>query len=334
MSRVSYFARFAAREDQLTNNTMLLLRHLHMAGGGKLETVLGGVLDGQQIEIGLSFEQQAKLSRSRPDATITQAPLRIHFEAKLGDAFGADQIERHAAGIAASSDGARNTYLIGLTRDAIAPAEFEALEAAARNHGVMFAATTFTEIAEAAQDSCADHETAILDIVTDYRAFLADSGMLTDRGRTLVVFPCGTSLDDNARLKVYFEPASRPSKAGYRFIGLYRNKAVQFVGEPSAVFACRTQGGDIVEVTEPTKGASEEALTRIRAIITEISYYGLGDDFTRYYLFDELHPTSFAKSSKHGLLNLRYLDIGAKVPTLKSLSASDLATALNGKTFE
>lgn len=181
MSRVSYFQRFSQRENHATNNTLLVLRYLYQAAPFKLEQVLGGILETTPT-IGLTFDQQVKGIHSVPDALISQKPLRMFIETKLGDGLWRDQIERHIASITANpAEQGGETYLIGLTKTPISEAEKDSHAEYAKARGVQFRATTFTEIATLLRAACADYEPTLIAIVEDYRSFLENEGLLDDR---------------------------------------------------------------------------------------------------------------------------------------------------------
>ena len=74
MTNVSYFQRFSQRENHATNNTLLVMRFFYQQSPQKLETVLADLV-GEELEVGLVFEQQIKSSASTPDALISQRPV-------------------------------------------------------------------------------------------------------------------------------------------------------------------------------------------------------------------------------------------------------------------
>lgn len=63
MNSISYFQRFSGKENHVTNNTLLMLRHVYQASPAKLENVLNELLD-EPLTIGLLFEQQIVGSHS------------------------------------------------------------------------------------------------------------------------------------------------------------------------------------------------------------------------------------------------------------------------------
>lgn len=336
MSRVSYFQRFSQRENHATNNTLLVLRYLYQAAPYKLEQVLGGILETTPT-IGLIFDQQVKGSHSVPDALISQKPLRMFIETKLGDGLWRDQIERHIASITANpAEQGGETYLIGLTKTPISDAEKESHVAFAKAKGVQFRATTFTEIASLLRAACADYEPGLIAIVEDYRSFLENEGLLDDRGRWMAVFPCGTSYPENDRLRLYYEGAERPSRASYRFIGIYTRKTVSLIGEPAAVLVCGYDGGSI-RVDDRERGReTPDMLSRIKEAFEQTDYYDLKPATMRFYMVDRWSPTALRKETPRGLLGMRYIDLANYVPSrdVSHLPVDQVAESLRDKTFE
>ena len=84
MTEVSYFQRFSQKENHITNNTLLMLRHVYQAAPQKLQLVLRALMEDEELDIGLKFEQQVKGSDSVPDALITQPPLAVLVEKPSG----------------------------------------------------------------------------------------------------------------------------------------------------------------------------------------------------------------------------------------------------------
>lgn len=336
MSRVSHFQRFSQPENHATNNTLLVLRHLYQASPYKIQRVLNSLLVAD-LSIGLAFEQQIKGKSSVPDALITQAPMRIFIETKRGGSIDKDQIKRHFETITPENATAGSgDYLIALTKDPIAEDERKALAAEGATKHITFTSVTFSQIVEALRAQCAEFEPDLLAIVEDYEGYLADQGLLESRNQWLVVFPCGTSITENAKFGLYYEPPSRPSKRNYRFIGVYNLKAVAYVGMVEAIAIVSHVQGACVFTTEA--GTLTDAhKERIRNVIETTSYYDLTDDALRYYIVDKFVVTNARKTSPGGIMGLRYLDLSAMIPTYqarKDYTSAELAEALKDATWE
>ena len=61
-----------------------MLRHVYQAAPQKLQLVLRALMEDEELDIGLKFEQQVKGSDSVPDALITQPPLAVLVEKPSG----------------------------------------------------------------------------------------------------------------------------------------------------------------------------------------------------------------------------------------------------------
>ncbi|HUN86785.1 MAG TPA: hypothetical protein VMU48_20560 [Terracidiphilus sp.] len=337
MSRVSHFQRFSQPENHATNNTLLLLRYFYQSSPFKIQSILTSLLEAD-LSIGLAFEQQVRGDASVPDALITQEQMRIYIETKRGGVLDAGQIRRHLTGIAQKSVGGRGegTTLIGLTKEPIADAEREALTAEAAEKGISFAAVTFTQITEALRAQCADFERELLSIVDDYDSYLAEEGLLEERNQWLLVFPCGTSIAENARFSLYYEPSSRPCKRNYRFIGIYNRKTVAYVGavQTIAVTTC-TEGK--INFQEEVGRLTDEQRQRISRAIEETSYYDLKAAPHRFYLVDSFTATDSKKTSPQGIWGLRYMDLSKIIKDYnprREYTTEEMAAALEETTWQ
>ena len=336
MSRVSHFQRFSQPENHATNNTLLVLRHLYQVSPYKIQRVLNSLLVAD-LSIGLAFEQQIKGKSSVPDALITQPAMRIFIETKRGGAIDKDQIKRHFETITPENTTAGSgDYLIALTKDPIAEDERKALAAEGATKHITFTAVTFSQIVEALRAQCAEFEPDLLAIVEDYESYLADQGLLESRNQWLVVFPCGTSITENAKFGLYYEPPSRPCKRNYRFIGVYNLKTVAYVGTVEAITVVSHAEGACVFTPEAGK-LTDAHKDRIRETIAATPYDDLTDGDLRYYLVDKFVETNAKKVSSGGIMGLRYLDLSVIIPvyqTRKDYTSDELAEVLKAATWK
>jgi hypothetical protein len=340
MSRVSHFQRFSQQENHATNNTLLLLRYFYQSSPFKIQKALTSLLD-TELSIGLTFDQQirGKGSRSVPDALIKQEPMRIFIETKRGGDLDSDQIRRHLDSIARRRDEAlrtEGTILIGLTKEPIADSDRKALSGDATSKGIAFAAVTFSQIVEEPRAQCAEFEQELLSIVEDYESYLAEERLLEESSRWLVVFPCGTSIAENEKFGLYYEPPSRPCKRSYRFIGAYDQKAVALVGKVEAIALASYIDGGVI-FNEEAGHLTDSHRQRIARAITETPYFDLKSNAHRFYLVDSFVRTNAKKTSPGGIWGMRYLDLSKIVPAYKprkDYTSSELAEKLKGATWE
>lgn len=158
------------------------------------------------------------------------------------------------------------------------------------------------------------------------------------------VFPCRISLRPNICYRLYCEPADRPSRAGSRFVGFYADKCVghlaciRTVVCGNIVCGASTPDNFIVRTTE--RGMlSQDEKERIKGAIGELAWC-FDESFLRvrqrFYLLDEIHQTSFIKSSKYGLWRGRDFDLSRcpKLAEKRNYSAAEAASVLTGEEWE
>jgi hypothetical protein len=338
LSRVSHFQRFSQPENHATNNTLLLLRYFYQASPFKIQRVLTSLLE-TDLSIGLTFEQQVRGDASVPDALIAQERMRIFIETKRGGAVDSAQIRRHFESIAQHSVGTSrgdSTVLIGLTKEPIAESDRKSLAAEAALQGITFTTVTFSQIVEALRAQCAAFEGELLSIVEDYESYLAEEGLLEERNQWLVVFPCGTSIAENARFGLYHEPPSRPCKRSYRFIGVYNRKTVAYVGAVEAIAVASWRDG-IASFTEEAGHLTDDHRKRITNAIKETRNFDLKVSPHRFYLVDSFIATDAKKTSPGGIMGLRYLDLSKILPAYNprnNYTSKQLAATLKEATWE
>jgi hypothetical protein len=323
---VSYFQRFSQAENHATNNTLLLLRYFYQSSPVKIQRALTEIIE-TDLSIGLSFQQQIRGGFSVPDGLITQEALRIFLETKRGGNLDADQIKRHLQSISKNSTRGGD-ILIGLTKERIAETDRKKLGEKATAHGIAFAAMTFSQIAEVLRGLCAPHESELLAIIEDYESYLSAEGLMEERDKWLVVFPCGETIAKNARFGLYFEPSSRLCKRCC-FIGLYKQKVVAYIGKVEAIAVVSFIGSDVDFVQEEGT-LTDEHRRRIKEVAD------LKNVPHRYYLVDHFAGTDLKKTSPGSIMGFRYLDLSKLLPSFnprRDYSTDEMAAALKGGTW-
>lgn len=338
MSAINHFQTYSQKENHVTNNTMLMLRHVYRTSPRLLEKVLQSLLEEDEVEIGPRFEQQVSAAHSIPDAALNQQPLHIYLEAKHGDGLYDEQLERHMESIAVKRHPENSAFLIGLTTNSTSEEQGERWKNRASKQGVIFATTTYRELLAALEVACA-HDPDLQEIFEDYQTFIGGENLLPNQHHKLVAMLCGQSWRENIVNGVYFEPAHRnPKWARAHFLGVYRQKQISHVGRMVSVAVCRKNDGQLTVEAEEFGLLTEEHRDRINAIINEATYYpGFAAEPHRYYMVDSFAETKVRKISSGGMMGHRYFDIlelSEAGQLQDGASSTDIADILNGMTFE
>ena len=332
MGKISYFQRYSQRENHVTNNTLLVMRHFYHVSPQKISDVFSRLCDDNDLSlsVGLQFKQQIRSSNSVPDALISQAPLEIYFETKRGGQLDVSQIERHFKSISRNTINQAQKILFGLTKVRIDESVKRKLVDRARVKNITFVPIIFADIVRSLREVCEPHETSLSEILSDYENYL-ESEKLLQTGQILSAFPVGRTFDKNVKHRLYFEPSDRPSKQGSSFIGLYRKKRIEQI----ASFDTVVVGSDLNEDFLSEKGElSDEKWERIRRAIED--YPDLVDREHRYYLFDNLYCTNFVKHSKGGMIGYRKFHLSKLLndhASKKQYSAQEVAKLLKDKNW-
>lgn len=339
MSAINHFQTYSQRENHVTNNTMLMLRHVYRTSPQLLQDVLQALLDEDEVEIGPRFEQQVGAAHSVPDAVLSQKPLHIYVEAKRGDGLYDDQLKRHINSIAENGHPENSAFLIGLTCNNTDEDQNERWKKLALEYGITFAATTYRELLEALGVACsADPD--LREVLDDYQSFIGGENLLPDQYRKLIAMLCGQSWRENIEFGAYFEPAHRnPKWTRAHFLGIYRQKCISHVGRLVTVAVCRDKDGELIVEAEEFGSLSIDQRKRIQKIIQAAESYfkGFASTSHRYYLVDRFEKTDVRKTSPGGMMGHRYFDIAqlGEVDNLElDLSSSDAASILNGTMYE
>lgn len=338
MAGVSHFQRYSQRENHVTNNTLLVLRHLYQISPSKLQTVLNQLLGDEKLSLGLSFTQQIKGAHSVPDALISQSDFRLYIETKLTPSLYLDQLRRHiqtiGRGSSAGIGSSRQTILLGLATEDMGSREATEITELAAESGVIFKSVTFAHLVSAIEAVCAEYEVGLRAIVTDYIDYLNSENLLYAGEDWMLVVPCGVSLAENAEHHVYYDGAHRPRRSKCRYLGLYSDKRVSLVGTIEHVLIASYQDG-VVTVEEEERGSADAAaLARIKAIIEATPYYDLKGRAHRYFVVDRFEPTNLVKASKGPVRGAQYLKLSEIFgATFGELASSDLASRLRDRSF-
>lgn len=337
MAGVSHFQRYSQRENHVTNNVMLVLRHLYQTAPGKLEQVIRDLVGQEAIGIGLTFSQQTRGAASVPDGMIAQAPFRLYIETKLGPRFDLDQLNRHIESIAdarRANPALGEAFLLGLATETMDTSAKAAVMENALARGVIFAEATFAEVVERLREVCAPHDVALAAILDDFADYL-DGEKLLDRGDDqMLVAACGQTFAENARFGVYYHEVDKPRRSSSAFFGAYRNWHVGLVGRIDAVLVCDYADGKARLINAERGHATPDALARIAGIIEATPYYDLKTTAHRFWVMDELAETQLSWRGRVAVRGAQYFRLAPILPPgadIKRLGARDLARLLDGR---
>jgi len=326
MSRIHYFQRYSSPENTVTNNTLQLFARIYDYSPSRLGQLLSGLMD-VDVDIGIEITQQTKERNSIPDGLIIQRSFKILIEAKIDSPTYVDQLLRHAAGFGNEE----KKILLLLVKRKDGQEESIANKVKRINAQVIFKVITYEDICKAVNELFDDYETSMKSLTEDYYDYCAEAGLFDQSRNLMRIVPCGESLGINLKYGIYFQPSDR----GYRkhkYVGVYKNKAVQALWEIDSVFDIELtenvlkktliQGRNTDEYDEKIRGIIADAKIECGYEIAEKSRFFCG----------EVIETKFRKTSPGGIQGARFFNLKNVLERVSEVK--DIATELRSITWE
>lgn len=327
---ISLFSGYNSAENRTTNYCLLVLKTLYEDNPKYLAEVLSALLGENLGElVGVSFRQQERKKSSVPDGLISQRAFTIYIETKNWDWFYDSQLEAHLEALDAESPGVKILIALG-NFDNSETDRFNgiaALCAEKYRKTIAFAAFAFEDLLSACEDLTGLSKN-LTDMLTDFRIYLTQQGLLSSWERLLDVVNCAGLPQEVIDGNVYLCPATggNYNHSRSKFFGMYRNKGVERVAVIDAVVDLESPDSARLK-WKNTKGHDADFISLARE---KHARWRAGDYPTRVFLLSPLEETAFHKSTKGGMQqSKRYFDVGA----LAASDAKDLATKLRDKTW-
>lgn len=335
MSRVHYFQRYDSKENWITNSTLLLLSRLYQYNRIKFERVINAILEDNKLglNIGVIFRQQEKGSWSVVDGVIEQESFKIAIETKLYDNFTVNQLERHLDILLKNSG---RKILLALSRNKVADtmrADIIQLLQDDKYKAIEFASATYSTIIETIKETLSDYEVEMIDVLDDYILLCKEHGLIETDKHTLLAVTANTSIHENIRYGIYYDPVYRNHNLGFKYLGLYSNKSIVAIGKVMKVAVCNYEEGRLVATDQMPLDLTDDEYDRIKRTIEETSYYNLQTN-NKFFLVDKFYATDFKKTSISSLRQKRYFFLQDLPGYEESMTTEQLADLLRSQTWQ
>ncbi|HBQ59857.1 MAG TPA: hypothetical protein DD671_09610, partial [Balneolaceae bacterium] len=242
MSTLHYFQRYSQKENWLTNNTLLLLKHLNHYEHAKFQEFVESVDEQLEIHIGPTFRQQTRVGSSVPDGAIIQESFKILVEAKPHGNLNAGQLKGHAEGF---EDGDANILLV-LTKNPVDEKERKKHKEDVINsteiESIAVVFKTYEELYNSVMEVLDDQDKELIELAEDYAAMCVEENLFEVKSHTMMAVSCGDSYDENIDYSIYYDPVERNHNLPFAYLGIYKYKRIRHIGKVEKIVAC-----DLVE---------------------------------------------------------------------------------------
>lgn len=333
MGKVHIFQRYSQRENWVTNNTLLFLSRLHDYNNKKFEKVINAILQENNLilNIGVNFSQQGRGANSVPDGTISQDEFKIAIETKLFDNFSIDQLKNHVKSLADVRG--KNSILLALSKSEVSNELKSQVIGYLKsiNSDIKFASISFSGLIDLVSQNIADYEIDFLEVIEEFQEFCNETELIADATDYMLVVTTGTSLTENMKYGLYYEPVTRNHNTHFKYLGLYANKSIVAIGEVVDCVEADLQGNNLI--IKNKSQAAEDIKNRIVSIIKNTDYYDLRTNH-KFYVVNEFHKTNFKKESFGSLRGTKYFKISEISGGKPGMSGAELAKIVNDKEWD
>ena len=328
MSNIHYFLRYTQKENQVTNNTLLMMKKLYDFNRLKFGKFITGLAD--EIEVptnfGLQFSQQRGTGKSIVDGCIDQESIKIVIETKQHGDFDSDQLIRHLNAFGEE----KHQILVMLSPKQREVPEQLLAEINKREIKPTVLRATFSDIIEFMRQCLSEHDEEMRDILEDFVNFCSAMKLLPRDELTMFVPPCGDTFDANVRHDIYYCPADW-NRRNAAYLGIYKLKSVRRVGKIAKIVTCDVDKGGL-QLNPSDQELSDGERDRIVNIVKDThgdSAHGL-----KFHLCDSMAETDFKKTSLHGIQGHRYFDLGEILGEPLSDDIEEIGKQLREKKWE
>ncbi len=337
MSEVYYFQRYHSKENAHSSNALLLLKRLYYYSPKLFYRVISKWIDVEEDTFLPNFLTQTKAVKSVPDFCIKQNGFKIIVEAKEKyNQFTESQMRNHIESLII--DNIKTRIMI-----ALAPKFSEndnKIFDLVKKDEIKLIKLTYMDLYNDIKEVCdVYHDSEMLDILEEYEDYCNEEGLIDYSDSTIMVRLAISTMDCNISpdISLYYDNAEHKYE-GFRYIGLYSNKKVQYIGEIRKVIKAykNTEDIPVFEGLLPHKcDVTDEDKKRIcKAMENQKKLYDNTHTPHCYFLVEKFVPIdNFYKNSPMALYGkkkfyLQQLGLPPKCPVEK------IAEAMKNKTWE
>lgn len=310
-----YFQRYHSKENVATANAMLLISRLYLYSSNEFFLFLKQILCEkiQEPNIELRVNLQEKGNKSVLDASIVQESFKIAVETKLYNNFYLKQLESHLETL---KSGYKYAVLLTLDPQELSLdkekeiAEMVQIFNEKNQCDIKHIHMTFQRLIETVRSVVNERDTEMIDIIDDFEKYAYSSNLLPDDWKTMRMVLVGTTFDENIDNKLYYHGLER-GYSPHKYIGLYKDKSIQAIGEIEAIVARDIKDG-IAKVKIVQGKMPADGMRRIEKAIEDGEKkhgYKLKTEPHIFFLVKNFYQTDFRKVSPGGSIGSKHFDL-------------------------
>lgn len=332
MSSIHYFQRYSQPENVATNNTLLLLSRLYQDSPNKFKGFLNDLLDDNDLEAGIQFNQQQKGKGSVPDGSLSQVSFKVVVETKLHKNFSLQQLTEHLNSFGAE----QHQVLLSLSPKPPDNSLKSQIETAVSKFNtqyktsIKYLPTTFQEIVIKFNNSLEDHDYELIEIIDDFESYCLHDRLITDEEARMRVVTCGWTLQENFQFNLYYDPADR-GYSDHNFLGIYSDKAVRGIGRIENIITANLLITGQLQIIDSIATVTPQQEQNIIGVISAAQTNNNWNIATghKFFCVEQFYQTNYRKTTKYPLQGSKFFNLKDRLQVTILPSTQEIAQRLN-----
>ena len=327
MSTVHYFQRYQKKENVHSSSACLLLYRLYTYSSKRFYEVLSSFfgVEVDDLKPGFVLQDKETGNDSIPDFSVTQPGFKIAVEAKeRAGTFKMDQLKEHANNLINERSKYKFLVLLCPSFDEKDKKTEQELRDAYKGE-ILVHRIKYIDFYKKIRDVLTEiKDDEMIEIVEDYYEYCQEEKLFDLVNETMMVRLSGQTMKHNVDNNLYYDKGNSKWN-GFRYLGLYADKQVKYVGQIKSVYRVIGSGQTIENLSGHY---SIEDIETIKKSLKETN----GSDRI-YYLVDHFERIdSFAKVTPRALYGKKKFHL-TDYKVKPGSSAKEVAEGLSGQTW-
>jgi len=316
-----------------TNNTLLLLSRLYQDSPNKFKGFINDLLDDNDLEAGIQFNQQQKGKGSVPDGSLSQVSFKVVVETKLHKYFTLQQLTEHLNSFGTE----QHKVLLSLSPKQPDNSLKQQIETAVNDFNtqnktaIKYLPTTFQEIVIKFNNSLEDYDYELIEIIDDFEEYCIHDKLITDEEARMRVVTCGWTLQENLQFNLYYDPADR-GYSDHNYLGIYSDKSVRAIGKLENIITADLLPTGQLQIIDST--ATVTAQQQQQNIIGVIAAAKTNNNWNittghKFFCVEQFYPTNFRKITKYPLQGTKFFNLKHRLQVTTLPPIQEIAQRLN-----
>lgn len=337
MATLNPFQQYSQSENTVTNNVLLMLSSIYDISPKLYEEYINALInENLLVEVIPSFRQQVNnKGNGFMDGHITTKKTSIIIETKLSGLEAIDKLIKYSDSFTEEEI----SILIHLSQNTYDEATIELIRQKllerAKKRNIKFYSLSYEDLVDQLKHLSEQHRYIfkLQRLFASFEEYCQNMNLLASYKHILRAMACGQSAELNVKHQFYFDMADRGFRE-FKYFGIYQKKSVSHIGLVENIIEADWSKKGGLSVKQSNKPVTQDQKKQLSIAIEDSINAGWRIDSNhRFFLFKDLTPTDYRKSSPGGIFRVRYFDLDEVLQKKVPEKITELADKLRRMTW-